>query len=218
MDVRRAGRLEKVSVLMGGDEYKDQATFRAHGVRGVQWMGKDEGERQGDRDPEVGRWETRPRGQCLVCNWLLTCGPPAGMGEPWAPSPARLTASASNTLLSHRGSYIPGCGRAGRCSPFTQQQKHEWDRACLPRGQAAGLPRCSTGPVSPSGQILLFPSLSVSSARPLPHITATVHRQLWQWLHVNQDLSVDGNGLQEMHFPVQFWGLCKQDSVVFFSL
>ena len=42
-------------MLMGGDEYKDQATFRAHGVRGVQWMGKDAGERQGDRDPEVGR-------------------------------------------------------------------------------------------------------------------------------------------------------------------
>lgn len=59
MDVKRGGRSGKASVLMGGDEYKDQATFRVHEVRGVQWIGKDEGERQGDRDPDIGR-QTRP--------------------------------------------------------------------------------------------------------------------------------------------------------------
>ena len=57
MDVRSGGRSEKTSGLKGGDEYKDQATFRTRGVRRVRWVGGDGRERQGDRERPRG-WKT----------------------------------------------------------------------------------------------------------------------------------------------------------------
>ena len=111
-----------------------------------------------------------------------------GRGDPVHPAPPGSWPRGATPRSASRGSYLPGCGCAGRCSQFTEQKKQkcglclpDTDRAPLPLAETAGLTSCSTGPVSPSRQILLFTPLSENSARPLPHITATAepaHMQL----------------------------------------
>lgn len=76
-------------------------------------------------------------------------------------------ASAANTCSATEEVIFLGSGWA-TSALHSQSSRNTNDSPRSPRAQAPAA-RCSTGPVSPSGQNLLFPSLSESSVPPTPH-------------------------------------------------